>query len=95
MIVGYLGRSVVPWMRRGYTTAAALKPAELRAAVFQPSFDMEKMTALLDHDNHEMRAKFRKFVDEPLMIPRYNISMAEERELALKRLKVFSDRSSF
>ncbi len=46
------------------------------------------MTSLLDHDNHEMRNKFREFVSEPVMIPRYNIPLEEEREIALQRLQV-------
>ena len=46
------------------------------------------MTELLDHDNHEMRNRFRQFVSEPVMIPRYNIPLLEERDVALQRLQV-------
>ncbi|EDO47675.1 predicted protein [Nematostella vectensis] len=50
------------------------------------------MTRLLDHDNHEKREKFRKILSEdPLMKPKYNISVDEERALALKRLKKLCD----
>ena len=79
-----------------------------------PSFPVEKMTELLDHDNLEMRAEFRKFISEPVMVPRYcisvllvnnafftlfligqysryNISLEEERELALRRLQRICD----
>ena len=45
------------------------------------------MTDLLDADNHEMRQEFRKFVSDPCMIPKYNIPLAEEREIALKRMQ--------
>ena len=48
-------------------------------------------THLLDHDNHEMRANFRDFISEPVMVPRYNISLEEERELALRRLQRICD----
>lgn len=34
-------------------------PQALRAAQTTHSFDIKSMTALLDHDNHDMRAKFR------------------------------------
>ena len=50
-----------------------MTPAEIRTALLAPSFPVEKLTALLDHDNLEMRAEFRKFISEPVMVPRYNI----------------------
>merc|ERR1719290_565306 len=68
-----------------------MTPAEIRTALLAPSFPVEKLTALLDHDNLEMRADFRKFISEPVMVPRYNISLAEERELALRRLQRICD----
>ncbi|XP_068694266.1 uncharacterized protein [Montipora capricornis] len=56
------------------------------------SFDVLQMTHLLDHDNHEKRAQFRKILSEDsLMTPKYNISVDEERELALQRLKKLCD----
>ena len=33
----------------------------------------------------------RKFISEPVMVPRYNISLEEERELALRRLQRICD----
>ena len=36
-----------------------MTPAEIRTQLLAPSFPVEKMTALLDHDNLEMRAEFR------------------------------------
>jgi len=79
------------------STAAMVKlsntmtPAEIRNKLLSPSFPVEKMTALLDHDNHQMRADFRKFISEPVMVPRYNISLEEERDLALRRLQRICD----
>merc|ERR1719232_525755 len=65
--------------------------SDIRQQLLAPSFPLEKMTELLDHDNHEMRQKFRKFISEPVMVPRYNISLEEERELALRRLQRICD----
>merc|ERR1719322_1997284 len=66
-------------------------PEKIRQSWFAATFPVEKLTHLLDHDNHEMRQKFREFISEPVMIPRYNISLAEERELALRRLQRICD----
>ena len=49
------------------------------------------MTELLDHDNHDMRKKFRAFMSDPVFVPKYNISLEEERELALQRLQKICD----
>ena len=68
-----------------------MTPAEIRTQLLAPSFPVEKMTELLDHDNHQMRMDFRKFISEPVMVPRYNISLEEERELALRRLQRICD----
>jgi len=68
-----------------------MTPEEIRNKLLTPSFPLEKMTALLDHDNLEMRANFRKFISEPVMVPRYNISLEEERDLALRRLQRICD----
>nr|CAB3219772.1 acyl-coenzyme A oxidase 3, peroxisomal [Phallusia mammillata] len=55
------------------------------------SFDSDAMCKLLDHDNHDMRIKFREFVSDPVMTPKYNIPLHEERDVALKRLKRICD----
>lgn len=68
-----------------------MTPAEIRNKLMSPCFPVEKMTHLLDHDNHQMRADFRKFISEPVMVPRYNISLEEERDLALRRLQRICD----
>lgn len=66
-------------------------PDDLRGAQSRVAFDVPAMTALLDHDNHDMRKKFREFMGDPIMKPKYNISLAEEREVALLRLKRICD----
>ena len=68
-----------------------MTPEEIRTKLLSPSFPIPKMTALLDHDNLQMRADFRKFISEPVMVPRYNISLEEERDLALRRLQRICD----
>ena len=61
---------------RAASQAAAVKltntmtPEEIRARLLQPSFPLSEMTKLLDHDNHQMRADFRRFISEPVMVPR-------------------------
>ena len=57
-----------------------------------PSFEPAKMTHFLDDQNHELHARMRKCLSEDkFFIPRYNIPLEEERELALKRLKKMCD----
>ena len=72
-------------------TASSASPAQLRDKLNNTDLDLPKLTALLDHDNHEMREKFREFMSDPLMVPKYNISLADEREVALQRLKKICD----
>jgi acyl-CoA oxidase len=71
--------------------ANSMKPEDIRKSLLTAGFPVKKLTALLDHDNHEMREKFREFISEPVMVPRYNISLDEERDLALRRLQRICD----
>ena len=88
-------QSLKPLSFRDFSRCAVLSqlnPQKLRDEWGKPSFNVAQMTYLLDHDNHEKRAKFRKILSEdPLMTPQYNISIDEERDLALKRLKKLCD----
>ena len=72
-------------------TSSAHRPVELRQTATSPSFDVDKMTYLLDHDNHEMRSDFRRYLCVDDMVPKYNIPLLEERDMALKRLKRICD----
>ena len=65
--------------------------AAIRAAWPKPDFNITALKNLLDHDNIEMRDKFREFLAQDLYKPRYNLTLDEERELALKRLKAICD----
>ncbi|EPZ31508.1 Acyl-CoA dehydrogenase/oxidase domain-containing protein [Rozella allomycis CSF55] len=51
------------------------------------SFEVSKLKHLLDHDNHENRRRLREFFRHPLFVPRYDVSMRYEREIAYERLK--------
>lgn len=51
----------------------------------EASFDVGAMTRLLDHDNHDVRQRFRAFARHPLFALRHNVPLALERELALQR----------
>ncbi|RXG64068.1 putative acyl-coenzyme A oxidase 3.2, peroxisomal [Armadillidium vulgare] len=64
---------------------------ELRKNFMSPSFKISSLTDLLDNDNLEMRGKFRNFISEDIMTPRYNIPLHEERDVALERLKRICD----
>lgn len=72
--------------RRAMSAVAALREAWGGGAV-----DTATLKNMLDHDNHEMRDKFRQFMKDPVWTPRYNISLEDERELALLRLKKICD----
>ena len=57
-----------------------------------PTFDTKKMTDFLDDQNHDLHKKMRSFLSEDkFFVPRYDIPLPEERELALKRLKALCD----
>lgn len=83
----FRGKAIVA----GISPDDSLNPVSLRKTWPNPTFNMDEMTTLLDHDNHDMRKEFRKFVSDPVMVPRYNISLAEEREVALRRLQRICD----
>lgn len=54
-----------------------------------------ELQKLLEHDNYEDRAKLKELMRDPLFIPRWNISIEEERELALERLRVLCHSGNF
>ena len=58
-------------------------PDNIRSRWPKPSFNIDKMTELLDHDNHAMRKEFRKFLSDPVFTPRYNIPLHEERDVSI------------
>jgi len=58
----------------------------------EPNFNVKALAHILDHDNHENRAKMREYLSQPSLRPKYAISLEEERELSLKRLQEFCDK---
>lgn len=50
-------------------------------------FSVEELQKVLDHDNHEVRQRMKEFMKQDVYIPRYDVDLREERELALERLK--------
>jgi len=54
-------------------------------------FDPSELQRILDHDNFDTRRKLKAFTKTPLFVPRWNVSLAEQRELALARLKAVCD----
>nr|XP_039271980.1 acyl-coenzyme A oxidase 3, peroxisomal-like [Styela clava] len=79
-----------------YSTAVSntMPPIALREAWMEydhHNFNIDDLATVLDHDNHEMRNEFRKFLSVPSMMPRYNIRLEEEREIALDQLQRICD----
>ncbi|ELT92145.1 hypothetical protein CAPTEDRAFT_182867 [Capitella teleta] len=66
-------------------------PNRLRENWTKGDFNIPAMTELLDNDNLEMRQKYRAFLSEGTMTPKYDIPLAAHRELAQKRLKTICD----
>jgi len=81
--------SVTPALGTNPITAEKLR--SLRAKWINTDLDTVKMRVLLDDDNIQMREEMREFLSKPEFMPKYNISMEEERELALSRLKSIAD----
>ncbi len=47
------------------------------------------LSHILENDNHDLRAKMKQTLKDPVFKPLYNLSLDEERELAYQRLKKF------
>ena len=57
-----------------------------------PSFDPKVMTEFLDDQNHDLHARMREFLStDKFFVPQYDMPLAEERQLALQRLKQLCD----
>ena len=51
------------------------------------SFDPQSFQRFIEHDNFSTREALKTMGKDPLFYPRYNISLDEQRELALQRLR--------
>ena len=76
---------------QAYYSNPALNPQAIRDSLAKPTFPVDKMGDLLDHNNHDTRQKMRKLLSQPEFAPRYNIPLAEEREVALRTLQKICD----
>ena len=54
-------------------------------------FDTTRLNNLLENDNQQKRAAFKEFLKDPIFIPRFDVSLRYEREIALERLKRIAD----
>jgi acyl-CoA oxidase len=81
-IAGQLGTGAL-------SASAAGGAAQKRfGARFSPApFEVEELTRLLNHDNHELRQRIIDLMDGPLFQRNWKVTMDEHRELTLQRLK--------
>ena len=54
-------------------------------------FDAAEFQRIIDHDNHDTRRAMRELSKDPIFIPRYNVSLRYQREVALEQLKKIAD----
>jgi len=59
------------------------------------SWDKNEVSKMLDHHNFKTREGLRNLFKDPLFVPKYNLSLAEERQLAYDRLKRICDSGLF
>jgi len=71
--------------------AQAVESHAAAAAAGAIKVDVRGLQALLEHDNHEMRATLKEVMREPLFMPAYNVPLQTERELAQARLQRLCD----
>ncbi|TGZ59535.1 hypothetical protein CRM22_009026 [Opisthorchis felineus] len=78
-------------LRRFVSRRSKVNVMDHVAAWKSKNIDVKALKHILDHDNHETRDKLRELLTREAMIPRYSISLQEERQLALSRLKFVCD----
>jgi acyl-CoA oxidase len=55
----------------------------------------DELQRCLDHDSHEERRRMKKLMRDPVFVPRWNVSLEEERRLALERLRLLFASGNF
>lgn len=65
------------------------------SAISRAGWDRKESAKLLDHHNHDTRAGLKELFKDPLFVPKYNITLEEERQLAYDRLKKICDSGLF
>lgn len=76
-----------PKLPRALPAPGTVRASWLKQHPCPPGLNLSGMQYLLDHDNHEMRNELRAFLADPLFRPVYDVSLQEERDLALRRLQ--------
>lgn len=86
-----MSRALIQVRRQSAKVAAGSShvnvPEQLRQEWQQSGVNQASLQKIIDHDNHDMRAKFREYLKRPEFKPKYAISLNEERDLALERLQ--------
>lgn len=59
------------------------------------NWDRNESAKLLDHHNLDTRAGLRELFKDPIFVPKYNMTLDEERQLAYDRLKTICDSGLF
>uniref|UniRef100_A0A6A7G111 Acyl-coenzyme A oxidase n=1 Tax=Hirondellea gigas TaxID=1518452 RepID=A0A6A7G111_9CRUS len=70
-------------------------PQELRTQWGYSNIDVSNLKDRLDHDNLDTRNALRRLLVDDIFRPRFNISLREERQLALDRLRKICDARLF
>lgn len=68
---------------------------KLRQAFTKDDFAKVKVQHMLDWQNHDLRKKIKDFMNQDLFVPKFDISTAEERDAALKKLKAVCSQGFF
>ncbi len=58
-------------------------------------FNSQEFAKVLHHSCFETRKKYEEITNDPIFTPRYNISLREQKDLALERLKILAKHKLF
>jgi acyl-CoA oxidase len=75
----------------------SLKPSSLFLSATRQiaKWNPAAVSKILDHHNHKTREGLRELFKDPIFVPKYNITLDEERQLAYDRLKKICDSGLF
>jgi len=65
------------------------------STTMKTNWDKKESSKFLDHHNHDTREGLRELFKKPIFVPKYNMSLDEERQLAYDRLKTICDSGLF
>ncbi|CAL5220325.1 g2316 [Coccomyxa viridis] len=61
-------------------------PSSVLRQLAGPTFDVLALQRILEHDNFETRQRMKELMKQDLFVPRYDMDLRDERELAFQRL---------